>query len=70
MTTKHINGKKVFLTVLIHLFLMSLVLIILLPMCWLIMNSLKTNQEMFRDSIALPAVPLFKNWVNAWNKGL
>ena len=70
MTTKHINGKKVFLTVLIHLFLMSLVLIILLPMCWLIMNSLKTNQEMFRDSIALPATPLFSNWVNAWNKGL
>ena len=70
MTRKHINGKKVFLTVLIHLFLISLVLIILLPMCWLIMNSLKTNQEMFRDSIALPATPLFSNWVNAWNKGL
>ena len=47
-----------------------LALIILLPMAWMILNSLKTNQELFRDSLALPAVPQFKNWINAWNQGL
>ncbi len=70
MTKKHINPRKLIMTILIHLFLLTLVLIIFLPMCWLILNSLKTNQEMFRNSIALPAVPMFKNWINAWNKGL
>lgn len=64
------RNKKILMTVLVHLFLITLVLIIVLPICWLVLNSLKTNQEMFRDSIALPEVPRFSNWVNAWNKGL
>lgn len=68
--TKHFNGRKAFMTFLVHLFLVILVLIIFLPVCWLILNSLKTNQEMFRNSIALPAAPKFSNWLNAWNKGL
>jgi len=70
MNKQHINTKRIFMAFLIHLFLMILVLVILLPICWLFLNSLKTNQEMFRDSIALPTVPVFQNWINAWNKGL
>lgn len=67
---KHYKARKNAMTFLVHLFLVSLVLIIVLPVLWLILNSLKTNQEMFRNSIALPASPKFSNWVNAWNKGL
>lgn len=67
---KTVNGKKIMATALVHLFLMSLVVIILLPMAWLILNSLKTNQEMFLDSIALPKVPQFVNYAAAWAKGL
>ncbi len=70
MENNHGKNKRIFMTILVHLFLIILVLIIVLPMCWLFLNSLKTNQEMFRDSIALPAVPRFENWINAWNKGL
>ena len=62
--------KNTILKILLNAFFVFLALIILLPMAWMILNSLKTNQELFRDSLALPAVPQFKNWVNAWNQGL
>ena len=62
--------KRNALAILTHVFLMSLVLIIILPVLWLIINSLKTNQEMFVDSMSLPAVPQFVNYVTAWGKGL
>ncbi|MDO5425299.1 MAG: carbohydrate ABC transporter permease [Eubacteriales bacterium] len=62
--------KKTVLKVLLNLFFVFLALIILLPMAWMIINSLKTNQEMFKNSLALPAVPQFNNWVKAWNSGL
>ncbi len=45
-------------------------IIILLPLGWIILNSLKTNPEMFMDSLALPESVQFVNYVNAWNKGL
>lgn len=41
-------------SVLLHVFLLLMVAIILLPVCWLVLNSLKTNQEMFLNSLALP----------------
>lgn len=63
-------NKRKALSALVNIFLIVLCLIILLPMLWLIMNSLKTNQELFRNSLALPAVPQFHNWVLAWQKGL
>ena len=62
--------KHTILKILLNAFFVILALIILLPMAWMILNSLKTNQELFRDSLALPAVPQFKNWINAWNQGL
>ena len=40
-------------SVLLHVFLLLMVAIILLPVCWLVLNSLKTNQEMFLNSLAL-----------------
>ncbi len=62
--------KKKTLTILVNILFIFLALIIFLPMAWMLVNSLKTNQELFRNSLALPAVPQFINWVNAWNKGL
>ena len=44
--------------------------IILLPVCWLVLNSLKTNQEMFLNSLALPKKWMFVNYATAWGKGL
>lgn len=54
----------------LHIFLIFLVCVILFPVMWLILNSLKTNQEMFLNSLALPKKWMAVNYVTAWNKGL
>ena len=40
------------------------------PLFWMIANSLKTYKEIFRDIWALPSVPQWGNYVQAWNKGV
>ncbi|WP_077612444.1 carbohydrate ABC transporter permease [Clostridium sp. Marseille-P2415] len=68
---KHSKNSNVFLwKILLHSFLIFLVCIILFPVMWLILNSLKTNQEMFLNSLALPKKWMFTNYMTAWNKGL
>ncbi len=64
------NPKIIVMKILLHVFLIFLTLVIALPLCWLVLNSLKTNQEMFMDSLALPKQWMFSNYVTAWNKGL
>lgn len=64
------TSHVVILKILLHCFLIFLVCIILFPVMWLVLNSLKTNQEMFVNSLALPQKWLFTNYVTAWNKGL
>ena len=54
----------------LNLFFLLLCGIILLPMVWLIINSFKTNVELFNDSLALPGKWLFSNYVKAWDLGL
>jgi len=46
-----------------------LMLLIIYPLFWMIMNSLKTSTELFINSFALPEKPLFQNYVDAWNMG-
>ena len=68
---KHSDNLKVFLLrILLHMFLIFLICVILFPVMWLILNSLKTNQEMFLNSLALPKKWMGVNYVTAWNKGL
>ncbi|MEY8353946.1 carbohydrate ABC transporter permease [Lachnospiraceae bacterium 54-53] len=68
---KHSVNPKVFLLkIFLHIFLVFLVCMILLPVLWLLLNSLKTNQEMFLNSLALPEKWMYTNYVTAWNKGL
>ncbi|MDD3173455.1 MAG: carbohydrate ABC transporter permease [Herbinix sp.] len=69
-TKQKVTSKNLILKILIHLFLLSLVGFIFLPMLWLILNSLKTNNELFANSLALPEVWQFHNYVIAWSKGL
>ena len=68
-TDKYVLKTRIF-KILLYLFLILLVGIILFPVCWLVLNSLKTNQEMFLDSLALPKKLMFENYITAWNKGL
>lgn len=46
-----------------------LMLVIIYPLFWMVMNSLKTSTELFVNSFALPETPLFSNYVDAWNMG-
>ena len=69
MTDKYVI-KNTVLKILLHVFLLFLVAVILLPVCWLVLNSLKTNQEMFLNSLALPKKWMFVNYATAWGKGL
>lgn len=62
--------KKTVQKVLLHVFLLMGVAVIILPILWLILNSLKTNQEMFLNSLALPKKFMFSNYATAWGKGL
>ncbi|MFR3730347.1 carbohydrate ABC transporter permease [Lacrimispora sp.] len=64
------NPKVFALKILLHTFLIFLVCIIIFPVIWFVLNSLKTNQEMFLNSMALPKKWMFVNYVTAWNKGL
>lgn len=70
MSTEQYILRTRILKILLHIFLLILVVIILFPVCWLVLNSLKTNQEMFLNSLAFPKKWMFENYVTAWNKGL
>lgn len=55
--------KKIAMWVIMIFFL----LYTLLPILWLILSSLKTNLELTSSPFGLPAVPQFKNYINAFN---
>ncbi len=62
--------KQGILKLLLNLFFIVLVISIFLPIIWLLINSLKSNNELFNNSLALPEKLLFSNYVEAWGKGL
>lgn len=41
----------------------------LFPLLWMALNSLKTNTEIFKNIFALPKVPRFANYAEAWTIG-
>ena len=51
-------------------FLLIYFLLIAYPIFWLIMNSLKTYKEIYKNIWAMPQVPQWMNYVNAWNRGV
>lgn len=56
--------------ILVNILLTVLAILVILPLAWLIINSFKTNKELFANSLALPEKWLFSNYVDAWNRGL
>lgn len=64
------SAKEQIATILLHVFLFLLAIGIIFPLCWLILNSLKTNGELFTNSFAFPQKFLFENYITAWNRGL
>lgn len=56
--------------ILLHIFFTLAVLCILFPLFWIILNSLKTNSEMYTKSMGLPVKYLWSNYGEAWKLGL
>ena len=51
-----------------RIFLAAFALSIILPIFWLVYESLKTNREFFQDIWALPAQLKWSNYTSAWEK--
>lgn len=62
------SNKKIITDILGRILLLVWALTILFPVVWLLVQSLKTNQEFFQSVWMLPASPVFKNYVKAWNE--
>lgn len=54
----------------INVLLWILVIVVIYPLFWIFINSLKTNQNLFINTFNIPTDPLFSNYVEAWNMGL
>lgn len=62
-------GENIGIVFLFLMLCIGLVLVIY-PLFWMIMSSLKSYNEIFKNVWALPSSPLFSNYVEAWNKGI
>ncbi len=51
-------------------FLIGLVLVVLYPLLWMVLNGFKTNAELFGNPFALPVQFGWQNYVDAWNRGV
>ncbi|WP_164232921.1 carbohydrate ABC transporter permease [Microbacterium hydrocarbonoxydans] len=51
-------------------FLIGLVLVVLYPLLWMVLNGFKTNAELFGNPFALPLQFGWQNYVDAWNRGV
>jgi raffinose/stachyose/melibiose transport system permease protein len=51
-------------------FLLCLVVIVVYPLTWMVLNGFKTNTELFGNPFALPAQWSWDNYAAAWNRGV
>ncbi len=51
-------------------FLLALVVVVVYPLLWMVLNGFKTNAELFGDPFALPVDWSFGNYAKAWNRGV
>lgn len=51
-------------------FLLGLVVVVVYPLLWMVLNGFKQNAELFGNPFALPISWDWQNYVNAWNRGV
>ncbi|MGW9630192.1 carbohydrate ABC transporter permease [Agromyces sp. NPDC055520] len=56
--------------VFIWTFLLCLVVVVVYPLTWMVMNGFKTNTELFGNPFALPTQWSWENYTAAWNRGV
>lgn len=49
-----------------QIFLLAWALLVILPMVWVLISSLKTNKEIYDSPFGLPTTPQFTTYVEAW----
>ncbi|ODT25962.1 carbohydrate ABC transporter permease [Microbacterium sp. SCN 69-37] len=50
--------------------LVVMALIVIVPLFWMLLSSLKVNQQFLADPFGLPTTLFWKNYVDAWNLGV
>ena len=63
-----IKETSKFAKVFIYLMLFFLAIIIIVPVAWVFMASIKENSEFYRSPWALPEGFHFQNFIDAWQK--
>jgi raffinose/stachyose/melibiose transport system permease protein len=56
--------------VFIWTFLLCLVVVVVYPLTWMVLNGFKTNTELFGNPFALPLQWDWNNYADAWNRGV
>ena len=51
-------------------FLLCLVVVVIYPLMWMVLNGFKTNAELFGNPFALPVQWGWENYSDAWNRGV
>lgn len=51
-------------------FLLCLIVVVVYPLAWMVLNGFKTNTELFGNPFALPLQWTWENYVAAWNRGV
>ncbi len=64
---KSTSGDKLY-KIFIYVVLITLAIVILVPVAWVFMSSIKQNSEFYGNPWTLPAGFYFQNFVDAWNK--
>lgn len=70
MKKNNINStSRFFQKIIIWLLLTILALLVLYPMYWVVISSLKTNSEFLSSPLAFPNELKFENYIKAWQQG-
>ena len=66
MTASYYRYRRRLLDRLADLLLIAIILLVLFPIFWMIVNSLRTNQEILTATTLLPQKPQFHNYRDLW----
>lgn len=68
-TTAYYKTKRLATNALIHFLLIAVAITCLFPLIWMVSSSLKTQEEIFRNTSLIPQAFHFENYYLAWKEG-
>ena len=61
--------KRVAISLITHLFLLTVAVVCLYPLLWIVLASFKTQETIFSNIWSIPGQFHFENYINAWVEG-